>query len=225
MPIGMGGVMKKPEVVFRLAVLFIMLACVMLTGCESNDENMSTPNETVTLAPPIAQNEAQSAVQSDEDGSFIDMGGTRFTIPTENTGITSANIRLYVADTERERQWVYAYRLLDFSQIDQYHEFILYANGARFIFTTETTVSDFRFLSIMMNQYFWNENAEEGERAYIVQNTLYFLDELTPEVPFVVQGIIFGGTFAIHGFSFLDETGTRRYFSIEDNILIDISEF
>jgi hypothetical protein len=215
----MGVSMKKPDAFFGLTVLLLVLAGTLLTGCEADEDN-SALEETQGM---------QNLAYANEVTDHITLnGGITIEIPTENIGVTSANVRLYREDTDRARQEYYPYRLLNLSQFSNYHELILTEDAPRSIFTTETTVSDFRFLSVFMNQYFWRENADEGERRYIVQDTLYFLDELTPDVPFVVQGAILGGTFAAHGFSFLDEDGETRYFSIEQSGktgLVGIFEF
>lgn len=153
-----------------------------------------------------------------EDGKAPEETGTlqsEIIIPTENEGVTSANVRLWFADTESNRRRNYDYILLDLSRFSHYHELALEKDDSPSIFTTEATVRGFSFFRIMMNEDFFGENRDENARRYVVQDTLYFLDEFTPEVPFVVRGPILGSIFAAYGFSFLDETGAARYFSIE----------
>jgi len=74
--------------------------------------------------------------------------------------------------------------------------------------TTDVTLRDFRWLSL--NNWF----AEEGHIAETI--TLFSLDELTPEKPFIFA--YFGlGTMPHRGMSFVDEEGITRYFAFVHN--------
>jgi len=132
--------------------------------------------------------------------------------PTVNIGLTDDNVRLYFVDNERVRQWYPAYRLFDLNEIEYYHEFIHSVDGFRIVFTTEATVFNFRFLDIVWNDNFFRETAAPDERLYLILDVIYFLPELTPEVPFVLTGALLGCALATHGFSFEDSNGEIRYF-------------
>ena len=70
---------------------------------------------------------------------------------------------------------------------------------------------DFRFFEITFNENF---SEGEDELLYLVTNVLYTLDELTPDLPFVVAGAGLGCAVAVNGFSFVDTDGITRYLAI-----------
>ena len=136
-----------------------------------------------------------------DDGNYV---------PTENVGLTGANVRLYFP--KHEDVLYPAYRQFDLNQSDYYHEIVVQEDGVRIIFTAESAVRDFRFLRIMWNDDFFREDADEGKRLYNVIDVLHFLEELTPEIPLVINGANMGCALAANGFSFADEDGAVRYF-------------
>ena len=145
-----------------------------------------------------------------------------------NTGLTSANVRLYFADNESVRQWYPSYRLFDLNQIEHYHEFILSREAFKLVFTTEEIVRNFRFLEIQWNDDFFESDKDESVRLYNVSNILYSLDELTPKTPLVIMGANLGCSLAVNGFSFEDTSGETNYFSFlqsGETGFIVISEF
>ena len=208
--------MKKNVVFSKIAIAFLMLSFIVLTSCTK----YTAPDYTVTFNMPdsLVAGDSSSHVINDVNASSATTNEVEFFEPTtneieffeptENIGLTSANIRLYFVDDGRT-QWYHAYRYFDLDQIEIYHEFIRWEDGFRIIFTTEATVQDFRFLSINWNENFYRED----ERLYSVLDVLYSLDELTPEMPFVVTGASLGCVLAGNGFSFVDEKGTIRYYS------------
>ena len=131
----------------------------------------------------------------------------------ENAGLTSANVRLHLVDSESVRQWYPAYRLIDLSETPHHYEFVYNEGGLQVAFTTEAPVRDFRYLSIVWNDDFFREDAGEDERRYNVQEVLYSTEMLVPGIPLVVTGANLGCALAANGFSFADEEGTVRYFS------------
>jgi len=162
----------------------------------------------------------------------------------ENPGLPSTDVRFYFANAGDMSLIPYGWRF-DLSQAEQYHkyynsEFIDFWNlifqgtnregeiSPSVVFTTETTVYNFRFLEIFMNEAFWGGDSEG--RAYNVIKVHYSLDELTPEIPFVVVGVNMGGLFAANGFSFTDESDITRYFAFsfsyyENDYLVVFHEF
>jgi hypothetical protein len=167
---------------------------------------------------------------------------TEFIVLNETTGLTSANVRFYYANCETLLRTPYYgmiphYLIFDWNRFGGHHKFYNYeyinewnllregtelewTEPIQLAFTTETTVKNFRFLEIAMNEDFWSANEHEqankhkNTRAYDVQNVLYTFDELMPQIPFVVVGVNTGGLFAKSGFSFVDDKGATRYFAI-----------
>ena len=132
--------------------------------------------------------------------------------PTENIGVGSANVRLFFLDDENTRQWTPAAWLFDLDQAAHYHAFYSGRGYAHLVFTTDALVRDFRFFEITFNETF-SEGGDEP--LYLVANVLYTLDELRPDLPFVVVGAGLGCAVVVNGFSFVDEDGITRYFAIQ----------
>jgi len=144
--------------------------------------------------------------------NLLATGESVFEVPT----LTSANVRLYFVNEEASPQWLPDYVLFDLEQVEHYHEFIhpnpwINERGShmRIVFTTQVTVRNFKFLDII-----WMDSSQiEGAEAhYLVRNVLYSLEELTPEIPFVVTGISLGCVLAREAFSFIDEDDELRVF-------------
>ena len=214
-----GKKMRLGMFIRKTAVLLIAL--MLLFGCAWAG---STPNEADTLISLNAPETEESALEGTElspnsVGTNVEADSANagrydeVFARNENVGVTSANVRLYFVEEESISQRYYAYRMFDLSQVEHYREFIHREDDLRIIFITEYVVRDFRFLSIMWNDNFSREDANEGERRYSVRSILYSLDELTPEIPLVVRGADFGCALAANGFSFTDENDTVRYFS------------
>ncbi|MCL1991404.1 MAG: hypothetical protein FWG66_00445 [Spirochaetes bacterium] len=128
----------------------------------------------------------------------------------ENTGLGSANVWLRLVDEGTVWEWSPPYRILSLNQFASYHEFNGWEDGLRFVFTTETPVHDFRLFGIMRNENFGGE----GERRFSIIDIFYVLDELTPEMPFVISGVDFGVRLPVTGFSFIDLDGETKYFTL-----------
>ncbi|MCL2545867.1 MAG: hypothetical protein FWE06_01565 [Oscillospiraceae bacterium] len=73
------------------------------------------------------------------------------------------------------------------------------------VIATSSTVSMFRYIEILFTH-------DDYVRLYDA-GTLYTLDYLTPETPFVVHGIPWS-TIPQRGISFVDESGIARYFTV-----------
>lgn len=72
----------------------------------------------------------------------------------------------------------------------------------RIAFRAGENLSNVKFTSLQPN----GEAVEEAE-------ILYTLDRLSPETPFVL-GVVFYGDMTTYGISFMDSTGTTRYYAI-----------
>jgi hypothetical protein len=185
----------------------MLLVCLGLMGCSGELPEPSLPE----IAEPSQSADVISPAPSPPDTPPPMPDPPEFIPPAENPGLTSANVRLFLADSE-SWWYPYPYRLFDLSQVEYYHEFVRCEGSLRIIFTTETTVRDFKYLDIVWNDNYFRENVGENERLYSVLDILYVLDEFTPEMPFIVTGANLGCALASDGFSFVDEYGETRYF-------------
>jgi len=179
--------MKKYAFILALT----MAALLVFTACSGNGDDAITP--------PIEQ----------DDNGYVETPNAQGHEDESNI-VTPAHVQLQLVDNESVRQWYMGDDLFDLSQAERYHEFDTGYDFARVVFTTGVTVRDFRFLNVQ-----WNDNFSPGvdDRLYFVRDVLYTLDELTPEIPFVVTGADMGSALAANGFSFVDETGQLRYFA------------
>jgi len=111
----------------------------------------------------------------------------------------------YVADENFNQPSLSPHEPIDLGDADFYHEFIESEEiPQRIVFKTDTPVEDFRFLALKMT--------EDGS-DFIVESTLYQLDELTPKEPFVVSWWVLSTAQIHRGISFVDEDGVTRYFA------------
>ncbi|MCL2357335.1 MAG: hypothetical protein FWC70_09305 [Defluviitaleaceae bacterium] len=137
---------------------------------------------------------------------FDDASEFASVIPTENIGVTAANVRVHFVD----RDWGFPpyppYRFFNLDANVQYREFLADANGIRILFTTEAAVRDFKFVSVLPS------DAVAGR--YIIGETLASHSELTPETPILLTWANTGCISASHAFSFLDESGETRVFAL-----------
>jgi len=204
--------------------LFVSVV-IALSSCAGD----SNENETLDLKPDYYGNEQESDLceteKSSELGELTNLENWPELIEqNESLGLTSANVRLRHVDdgvlwhNNPEHSF-------DLSQVEYYHEFVNKSGGVRVVFTTESTVQNFRFFSVEWNNRFFRDYATDYDRMYKVEQVLYTLDALTPNVPFVVTGVGWGGAaIAANGFSFIDENGITRYFVFLENASDDSSE-
>ena len=91
---------------------------------------------------------------------------------------------------------------------DSYFEFIEFEdeNYQKIIFTTNIAIKNFRFIEIGFKD-------EDTDFTFFENKELYSIEELSPTKPFVVTWLE-QGTIPHRGISFMDETGTIRYFYI-----------
>lgn len=126
----------------------------------------------------------------------------------------ASSVRVYhVADDSFNQSEGEEYEVIDLKDLESYHEFEdayedfadLFETFPRIIFMTDAPVTDFRYLEI--------ETVFEDDIGMTVLDTLYRLDTLTAEKPFVVNWMSIGDIGMSRGISFVDEGGVRRYFA------------
>lgn len=104
-----------------------------------------------------------------------------------------------------------------------YHEFTADTSDyqVELLISTDKILKNFQFLSLT------NTVVDETGKLLFDMETLYTLDSFSPEKPLVVN-LTFFGDLPSYGFSYADETGATRYFSInlsgEDGSLL-LNEF
>ncbi len=98
------------------------------------------------------------------------------------------------------------------AQTGTYDEVIIDASDplAKVVFTANITVKDFKYLEILLT------DCVGDKCSFDIVEELYSINELRPERPLVI-GMEFVGSIPNRGISFVDETGTTRYFSINQS--------
>lgn len=94
------------------------------------------------------------------------------------------------------------------SQYDSFVEFIEFEDGRyqKIVFTTNVTAKDFKFIEIGLEE-------DSAAIAFFEKEVLFSIDELSAEEPFLVTWMEWGAI-PHRGISYIDETGTTRYFCI-----------
>jgi len=96
------------------------------------------------------------------------------------------------------------------NKYDSFHEYISNEDGDKLIIRTDKVIKDFAFISVN-----WRE--DDNKISLFAGDTLFSVDELSPEKPFVVKLLDLGGILPAYGISFVDENGLRRYFTIDSD--------
>lgn len=117
-----------------------------------------------------------------------------------------SSVQIYpVADDAFNQPDLEPYTAIDLNNLEFYHEFTdSYDTPFRIIFMADTPVKNFRYLEI--------ETVFEEDLGIVIVDTLYQLDALTPEEPFVVNWMSIGDIGMLRGISFVDENNVTRYF-------------
>lgn len=92
------------------------------------------------------------------------------------------------------------------NKYDSFHEYNNDESGARLIIWPDGRVRNFAFISV-------GNREVENKIYYFAKDTLFSVEELSPEKPFVVK-LLIPGLVSAWGISFLDENNVQRYFAI-----------
>jgi len=116
----------------------------------------------------------------------------------ELTGTASANVQVHLATDE----------LL--SQFESYHEFIEFDEPGyqRIVITTDAPLRHLTFVELRPAEP-WPETDREGIPPYEVWNPMYWIEEFTPEKPFVVTWMALCSGVAHRGIHFMSEDSTE----------------
>jgi len=93
------------------------------------------------------------------------------------------------------------------NKYDLFHVYISDEDGDRLIILTDKAIKDFAFISV-------NYDDTGDKISLLAGDTLFSIEELSPEKPFVVKLLDPGGVLPAYGISFVDENGVKRYYSI-----------
>jgi len=114
-------------------------------------------------------------------------------------------------------------------QFESFHEFIHVEEAVYMIIWTDTPVTDFDFIWISNSFDLADWDVEEDtELFFFVEEIIYSVGELTPEMPFKLRTWGDWGPLPRIGVSFVDTNGITRYFSIQQSMmdsLLRITEF
>jgi len=115
------------------------------------------------------------------------------------------------------------------SQHQNRHEFVHVEEAGYLIISTDMVITDFEFVWVgnSFDLADWDVD-EDDELYFFVEDVLYSVAELTPEVPFMVRTWADWGIMPRIGISFTDANGVARYFHIQQSMmdgLLRITEF
>ena len=180
----------------------ILAAVMLLTGCAGGKFlPESSSQQTTTSAADDNSSQSQteaSAGDSTESPAVEPEKTTEQTATSESTEVTTQGLPVKVQFVE------------DYGAIDGHDEFNLNDDEmtVKVVFSTESTVTDFRVLSISMQDY-----DDSGNFTFAAEE-LFTLAELTPERP-LEAGLQFIGTIPNNGISFVDPDGNTKYYAVD----------
>lgn len=191
----------------RLA-LFIAIFVFMLSGCDvSNPDENATVSGTIDPRPPESTSQEIEMPQPDtpQDTKGLEAGTTN-PEPAETSEASQSTENQH--DTEN---CVHAQRAEDvLTDLSDYEQFILGMDEALPLvyFSTESTVEDFKVLSLTFESI-----DDNGNVKFAVEET-YHHGILTPETPLLVRMELMG-TIPNNGISYVDANGATRYFTVD----------
>lgn len=180
----------------------ILAAVMLLTGCAGGKSlPESSSQQTTTSAADDNSSQSQteaSAGDSTESPTVEPEKTTEQSATSESTEVTTQGLPVKVQFVE------------DYGAIGGHDEFNLNDDEmtVKVVFSTESTVTDFRVLSISMQDY-----DDSGNFTFAAEE-LFTLAELTPERP-LEAGLQFIGTIPNNGISFVDPDGNTKYYAVD----------
>lgn len=191
----------------RLA-LFIAIFVFMLSGCDvSNPDENATVSGTIDPRPPESTSQEIEMPQPDtpQDTKGPEAGTTN-PEPAETSEASQSTENQHDTENCVHAQW--AEDVL--TDLSDYEQFILGMDEALPLvyFSTESTVEDFKVLSLTFESI-----DDNGNVKFAVEET-YHHGILTPETPLLVR-IELMGTIPNNGISYVDANGATRYFTVD----------
>ena len=189
----------------KIAILASML---LLTGCRAGN---SAPESSAA----DSESSVQTTLTTSEPGTASEPPSnepqlTAEPVPTvEATGEPVPTIEA-TGEESAEKLPVKAQYIWEVPELGGHDEYGLNDNAltVQVVFTAESTVTDFKLLSISMQDY-----DDAGNFAFAAEE-VYSQPELTPERP-LVAGMEFLGDIPNNGISFTDADGKVKYYAVD----------
>lgn len=188
----------------NIAILTLLL---LLTGCSSQAaESLTTsgtsPEQTAqeSISPP---EQTSSEASAEISLPTAEPPSTEPTVTPEpdTTGETSEDVSIPVK----------AHYLEDVPELAEHDEFNVTEDSSvvKVVFTADSAVTDFRVLSIAMQDY----DDSSGKTTFAAEE-MYSQSELTPERP-LEAGLVFLGDIPNNGISFTGADGVVKYYAVD----------
>lgn len=186
----------------------ILAAVMLLTSCAGGKSlPESSSQQTTTSAADDNSSQSQTAASAGDstespavepEKTTEQSATSEFAATSESTEVTTQGLPVKVQFVE------------DYGAIGGHDEFNLNDDEmtVKVVFSTESTVTDFRVLSISMQDY-----DDSGNFTFAAEE-LFTLDELTSERP-LEAGLQFIGTIPNNGISFVDPDGNTKYYAVD----------
>ena len=186
----------------------ILAAVMLLTGCaggKSLPESSSQQTTTSAADDNSSQSQTEASAGDSTESPAVEQEKTTEQSATSEYAATSESTEVTTQGLPVKVQFVE-----DYGAIGGHDEFNLNDDEmtVKVVFSTESTVTDFRVLSISMQDY-----DDSGNFTFAAEE-LFTLAELTPERP-LEAGLQFIGTIPNNGISFVDPDGNTKYYAVD----------
>ncbi len=197
----------------NLAVLMALLLTGALVACAPVPESESmAPSVSTEALEPAQTSEFKKISESEMASEPEDTSHPIILLARQEEVLSDVQVH-HVMDDLFNQPGLVSYEVVDLNQFESYYEFVdsyevlLGSEDIpyRIIFITDAPVKNFCYLAIE------TMTLDDG-LGITVGDTLYQLDSLTPEEPFVVNWTSIGDVGMFRGISFVDESGVTRTF-------------
>lgn len=186
----------------------ILAAVMLLTGCAGGKtlpESSSQQTTTSAADDNSSQSQTEASAGDSTESPTVEPEKTTEQSATSEYAATSESTEVTTQGLPVKVQFVE-----DYGAIGGHDEFNLNDDEmtVKVVFSTESTVTDFRVLSISMQDY------DDSGNFTFASEELFTLAELTPERP-LEAGLQFIGTIPNNGISFVDPDGNTKYYAVD----------
>lgn len=179
----------------KIAILASML---LLTGCGAGN---SAPESSAA----DSESSAQTTLTTSEPGTASEPPSTEPEFTAEPVPTVESTVEESAEDLAVKAQYIW-----EVPELGGHDEYGLNDNTltVEVVFTAESTVTDFKLLSISMQDY------DDAGNFTFAAEEVYSQPELTPERP-LVAGMEFWGDIPNNGISFTDADGNVKYYAVD----------
>ena len=183
----------------KIAILASML---LLTGCGAGN---SAPESSAA----DSESSAQTTLTTSEPGTASEPPSTEPEFTAEPVPTVESTVESTVEESAEDLA-VKAQYIWEVPELGGHDEYGLNDNTltVEVVFTAESTVTDFKLLSISMQDY------DDAGNFTFAAEEVYSQPELTPERP-LVAGMEFLGDIPNNGISFTDADGNVKYYAVD----------